>query len=228
MSDGNKSGDRVDHLSVAYAVENRPFTTYPAKMARHLTERFGLATKGRLLEIGCGRGEFLKGFKQAGLEVMGVDMCRSALDFSPDLDIRVCMLGQEPMPFEDGFFGVVYSKSVIEHIADPAVYMKEALRVLRPGGLLITMTPDWESCHELFYDEFTHVRPYTVNGLKLLYGDYRLGDIMVEKFYQLPIVWQYPWLKYICRIIAPFVPIRTKAKFPRWSRELMLLGIGAK
>jgi ubiquinone/menaquinone biosynthesis C-methylase UbiE len=198
------------------------------KLSRHLATLWGLKKGDCLLEIGCGRGEFLAGFKRAGLDVAGTDMCASAKDFSPELPIAICTLGETPLPFTDEYFDVVFSKSLLEHILDPAIFMHEALRVLKPGGLLVTMTPDWESCYKIFYDDMTHVRPYTIRSLRFLYDQYALKDYTVEKFIQLPVVWNHPWLKYVCRLIAPFVPVRTQAKFPRWSRELMLLAAGKK
>ncbi len=218
----------MDYLQSVYNENNKPRTGYPGLMTAHLAGRLGLAAGDTLLEIGCGRAEFLAGFARAGLLVSGVDMCPSALDHAEGLDIRLCALGREPLPFADGTFDAVFSKSLLEHLPVPDDYMLEALRVLKPGGLLVTMTPDWESCHQTFYDDLTHVKPYTVISLRRLYEIHGLKAATVEKFIQLPVVWRHPALKHICRLIAPFVPVRTQLKFPRWSRELMLLAIGRK
>ena len=43
--------------------------------------------------------------------------------------------------------------------------MKESWRVLKPGGRLIALTPDWKSQMKTFYNDYTHVRPYTVDSL---------------------------------------------------------------
>lgn len=217
-----------DHLATVYNEKFRPVTDYPERLACYLTGRWNFAAGDRLLEIGCGRGEFLAGFKKAGLDVNGTDMCSSAKDFSPGLPISICTLGEEPLPFADNYFDIVFSKSLLEHLPDPHVFMKEALRVMKPGALLVTMTPDWESCHKIFYDDWTHVKPYTIKSLEFLYAYYSLHNLTVEKFIQLPIVWRYPLLKYVCHLIAPFVPSRTKLKFPRWSNELMILAVGKK
>lgn len=220
----------MDHLATIFTEKHRPRTNYPNQLAKHLTERFHLAQGARLLEIGCGRAEFLIGFKRVGLSVMGTDSCLSARDLCEDKDVEIsqCMLGRDSLPYANATFDIVFSKSLLEHMRDPHVYMAESLRVLRPGGTLITMTPDWESCHQKFYDDFTHVQPYTDISLLFLYEQYALTDILVEKFRQLPIVWKYPALRYVCRFVSPFVPVRTKNRFLRWSRELMLLAVGRK
>ena len=56
-------------------------------------------------------------------------------------------------------FDVIYSKSVIEHFYYPEKILKEAYRVLKPGGIIITLTPDWEFIYKSFYEDFTHRTP---------------------------------------------------------------------
>ena len=65
-------------------------------------------------------------------------------------------------------------------------------------------------------------------ALSVAYKMYGFKEVRVFKFRQLPIVWKYPIINYLCALISPFIPIRTQNKFFRWSRELMLVGIGKK
>ena len=51
-----------DYVDVIYNEADRPLTQYPQKLARHLFERYSLRPGDRLLDVGCGRGEFLSGF----------------------------------------------------------------------------------------------------------------------------------------------------------------------
>ena len=123
---------------------------------------------------------------------------------------------------------MLYSKSFIEHLYYPERYLSEALRVLKPGGKLITLVPDWESNYKTYFDDFTHRTPFTQASLTDAYKMYGFSEVTVYKFRQLPIVWKYPMLNYVSSAIAPFVPIRATNKFLRWSRELMLVGYGTK
>ena len=50
----------------------------------------------------------------------------------------------------------------------------------------------------------------------------------VFKFRQLPIVWRYPMLNFICAMISPFIPLRAEIKLFKWSKLLMLVGSGRK
>ena len=55
--------------------------------------------------------------------------------------------------------------SVIEHIQNPTNILKEILRVLKIGGILIIITPNFKYLHKNFYDDPTHIRPYTEKSL---------------------------------------------------------------
>ena len=227
MNEEYKPNNLLDYLQATY--QNKPITDYPNQLAQYLFNRLHLNKGSKLCEIGCGRGEFLTGFKKAGCAVCGTDICISSIQFNDDVDVCISVLGKEPLPFADNTFDVVFSKSLLEHLPGPEYYMTEALRILKPGGFLVTMTPDWESCLKTFFDDYTHVRPYTVISLQIIHDMFGCDDIHIEKFYQLPAVWSKPYLKYLCRTIAPFIPLRNvKNKFLRWSRELMLLAIAKK
>jgi len=217
-----------DYLKVLYNKNNRPYTDYPNKLIHHLFGRFKMQKGMKLLEPGCGRGEHLRIYRDLGLEVYGMDISPEAPELASDLDISVCNLDQEKLPYPDNFFDVVYSKSFLEHLEDPVFFLKEAFRVLKPGGIIISMVPDWESQYQTFYDDPTHVSPFTfvsLRNIKLMNG---FEKVDIQKFRQLPIVWRFPSIKYLCIGISPFISIRTKIPFFRWSRELMLLGFASK
>ena len=181
-----------------------------------------------MLEPGCGRGEFLNNFKDLGLDVVGVDISAEAIALKNDLDIKLCDVENEKLPFGDDTFDVIYSKSFIEHLYYPEKYLEEAYRVLKPNGMLLTLVPDWESNYKIYFDDFTHRTPFTQVALSDAYKMYGFKEVRVFKFRQLPIVWKYSIINYFCAFISPFIPVRTQNKFFRWSRELMLIGVGKK
>ncbi len=216
------------YLSVAYDLKSHPYSDYPSKLCAYLFQAFELRKGMKMLEPGCGRGEFLSNFKRLGLDVVGVDISKEAKNFGHDFDIKICDVENDKLPFEDSTFDVIFSKSFIEHLYYPERYLKEAYRILKPGGLLLTLVPDWESNYKIYFDDFTHRTPFTSISLTDAYRMFEFKEVKVFKFRQLPILWRYPFLNYISMIISPFVPVRTKIKFFRWSRELMLIGSGKK
>jgi len=219
---------KYGYLSVVYDEGSHPFTEYPKLLCHYLYQSFSLEVGMKMLEPGCGRGEFLYHFRELGLSVQGVDISPEAIKFASDFTVDLCDVENELLPFSDNTFDVVFSKSFIEHLHKPEKYLMEAYRVLKPGGKLITLVPDWESNYKIYFDDFTHRSPFTQPSLLDAYRIYGFEEVNVYKFRQLPMVWKYPALNYLCAIISPFVPIRTKNKFLRWSRELMLVGMGIK
>jgi len=217
-----------NYLSIVYDEKSHPYSDYPKKLCAYLFQSFGFKEGMRMLEPGCGRGEFLKNFKDLGLDVVGVDASPEAIAFVDGLDIKLCDIENEKLPFDDNTFDVIYSKSFIEHLYYPEKYLEEAYRVLKPNGMLLTLVPDWESNYKTYFDDFTHRTPFTKMALTDAYKMYGFKEVRAFKFRQLPIVWKYPLMNYFCAFISPFIPVRTQNKFFRWSRELMLVGIGKK
>jgi len=217
-----------DYSNVVYSEKERPYTTYPYQLCKYLYNRFNFNPNAKFLEVGCGRGEHLHYFMKLGLDVHGIDISKQASRFNQNLSISFIDIEKSRIPFPDSTFDIIYSKSFIEHLSSPEKYFKEAVRVLKKGGLLLTLVPDWESNFKIYFDDYTHKRPFSIVSLRDIYLINNFVDVSVYKFRQLPIVWKYPILNILCSAIAPFIPVRTKYKFLKWSRELMLIGIGYK
>ena len=217
-----------NYLSVVYDEESRPYGDYPEQLCSYLFQSFDFKKGMKMLEPGCGRGEFLNNFKNLGLDVVGVDISPEAIEFENGFEVKLCDIEKDKLPFDDNSIDIIYSKSFIEHLHYPERYLEEAYRVLKPNGIFLTLTPDWQSNYKIFFDDFTHRTPFTSMALTDAYKMYGFREINVYKFRQLPIVWKYPILNYFCAFVSPFVPVRTQNKFFRWSRELMLIGVGKK
>jgi len=219
-----------DYVSVVYNETDRPLTSYPNKLTKHLTDRFELKKGDKLLDVGCGRGEFLNGFSRCGLNCFGVDQSLVANDFFPNLSIKQVDMESGKLPFEDETFDAIFSKSVIEHFYRPEILLKELYRILKPGGKIITMTPDWEVIYKMFYDDYTHRTPFTLLSLKDIKIIHGFEQVLVEKFLQLPSVWKFPIIMPFCCVIGRISPkfLRNRYKFLRFSYEMMLLSFAKK
>jgi len=219
-----------NYIDVIYDENIRPYTKYPFQLCRRLFQRFNIRKREKLLDVGCGRGDFLKEFKGLGLEVFGLDHQESHSEILKNIEVRYSNIENSPFPFNSEMFDIVFSKSVIEHLRNPENFIKEIYRVLKPGGKIIIMTPDWQSQRCIFYDDYTHVHPYTNMGIENLLRIYNFKEVKSEIFYQLPVLWKYPWLKMFSKFLQLFGPVKKihKNKFIRWSRELMILGGGRK
>ena len=180
---------KKDYLEVVYNEIDKPFTSYPKKLAKHLSKKYNIQKKNNLLELGCGRGEFLKGFSDIDINCYGIDISDYAKKICPSAHISKINLASEKLPFQENFFDFIYSKSFVEHFYHPEKIFEESYRVLKPGGKLITLTPDWETIYKMFYEDYTHRTPFTINSLKHIHSINGFRKIKVERFRQLPIVW---------------------------------------
>ena len=220
----------ADYLNIIYDQKSHPKTSYPEKMVKYLFNSFKMQKGQIFLEPGCGRGVFLNEFYKLGLICHGIDLSQHAgsmLDKKVDV-IKGFDLENDKWPYPDNFFDIIYNKSLLEHLSKPDKFLNEARRVLKPNGKILCLVPDWESNYKTYFDDFTHRTPFTKVSLNDIYEIADFKNISVVIFRQLPIVWRFPAINIFCSIIAPFVPVRTKNKFLRWSRELMLIGYAQK
>ena len=107
--------------------------------------------RGRLLDVGCGNRPYLEVFRPAVSSYVGLDPDRQGS--RPD----VAALAAE-LPFAERSFDTALSIAVIEHVQDPRRMLVEVRRVLRPGGHLILLAPQYWRLHEEPHDffRFTH------------------------------------------------------------------------
>jgi ubiquinone/menaquinone biosynthesis C-methylase UbiE len=219
-----------DYVSVTYNEKDRPFTMYPDLLARHLFIKYGLSKGKKILDLGCGRGEFLRGFIRCGLNGYGVDKSLSAKNICPEAEIMQSDFEVEPLPYRDNNFDVVFSKSVLEHFYYPEKLVSQIRRVLKPGGLVITMVPDWQSVYKTFYQDYTHRTPFTFASIGDIFIINGFDNVQVEKFRQLPFLWSAPWLKPFSRLIALTTPqcLSLYCKLIKFSKEVMLLSSAVK
>jgi malonyl-CoA O-methyltransferase len=94
----------------------------------------------RVLEVGCGKGRFLKVIREAypTVECAGVDISPELLGHLPaDIQGRVGSL--ESIPYPDNGFDVVFSVEAIEHSANPETAVAEMIRVAKPGAWVIVI-----------------------------------------------------------------------------------------
>jgi ubiquinone/menaquinone biosynthesis C-methylase UbiE len=130
---GERYGDRHDAVRYELEPEVEGFADFSSGRGR------------RVLEIGVGRGADFVRWLQAGAQATGIDFTHRAVTLTRE-GARQHGLGgslnvgdAEKLPFRDGQFEVVYSWGVLHHTPDFAAALREAIRVLAPGGELRVM-----------------------------------------------------------------------------------------
>lgn len=138
----------------------------------------------RILDVGCGHGEFLQLLRAAGHEAVGIDidpgMVKACLDqgltaFEAD--------ALEWLPTQEAAFDGIFSSNVIEHLDVPQVvaFVRACYAALRPGGLVLFAVPNPESLVvqlNEFWRDATHVRLYSRQLLEFFLHD--SGFLQIE------------------------------------------------
>lgn len=103
-------------------------------------------TPGRLLDFGCGAGSFLKTMADQGWAVTGLDAAVGAVEEVRAQHGLAALVGTLPHPdLRPGSFDVVTMWHSLEHVHRPLELLREAFRLLVPGGKLIVAAPNIDS-----------------------------------------------------------------------------------
>lgn len=128
-------------------------------------KRFKLNGNWWYLDIGSGIGDYVLAARSIGINAFGIEPDRigvGANDTSlaiakdrspPDLHAFAAAIG-EALPFPDNTFDLVTMNQVLEHVQDIQRVLEEALRVLKPNGVLLFSTPNYLSFYEPHYKVF--------------------------------------------------------------------------
>ena len=223
-----------NYLDIKYDSKKIPISNvYPEKLVNYLVDRFSIKENQKLLEPGFGRGEFLSKFAEKKIDCYGFDNSHYSKLDKINLNAKITNVDilKENFPYEDNFFDVIYSKSFIEHFYYPEKLFSEFYRVLKPGGKIISLTPDWKTVYKMFYEDFTHRTPFTLESLRDIHAFAGFKNFQSEKFLQLPILWnKNKFLLFFSILTKYLVPIFFKKKFKwvRFSKEVMLLSYAEK
>jgi len=137
-------GDLITQAPDAARLGNPSFVWRSGQERRlAIIERYIPLAGKRVLDLGCGLGEYVRGFARQGAEAHGCDVAHSRLvearrRGAGDLTVAA----GESLPYRSGSFDVVVLNEVIEHVSDDRATMREVGRVLAPGGIAVLYAPN--------------------------------------------------------------------------------------
>ncbi len=124
--------------------------SYSLKKKSKLISR-NVKSKGCVLDIGCGTGDFLKEMESKGWHVTGFEPNPKAAKIAKSKDIN---LMNDLIYIPDHYFDVITMWHVLEHVYDLEKQIAELKRLLKPNGLLIVAVPNYHSFDAAFYGSF--------------------------------------------------------------------------
>jgi O-antigen chain-terminating methyltransferase len=146
-----------------------------------------------VLDVGCGRGEFLAACRERGIDARGVDTNeRSVSDLRQrGLEVTLAAIPECFASYADGSLGAVLAMHVVEHLPVDALFalFRESARVLRTGGLLMIETPNAESMAMTagdFWRDPTHLAPRHPAALTVLAREHGFAIDEIRAVHELP------------------------------------------
>jgi SAM-dependent methyltransferase len=154
----------------------RKFILYP---------RLAAQLSGKVLDVGCGIGDFLK-FRR---NTIGIDINEFNVSHCNQIGLEAYKITDGKYPFNDKTFDGAILDNVLEHLSDPTVTINEISRVLTEGGTLIIGVPGikgytMDDDHKMFYTEDQLeglLLKHNFSLVKYIYGPLMIKSAMLSK-----------------------------------------------
>lgn len=144
-------------------------------------ERYIGSSCDAVIDIGCGYGDFINNVKAK--KKYAIDLNPDAADYLVDSvqfhSTKVTNLSC----IADASVDIAFSSNLLEHLSDDelAVAAEEFLRILRPGGLFITMQPNFYYAYREYFDDFTHKKVFSHESLADFFRANEFELVAMEK-----------------------------------------------
>jgi len=113
---------------------------------------------GKLLDIGCAYGFFLKHIRTKNIKKYGMDISKTAVKNAKTRCRNITIQSAEDISFKDNTFDCVTAFDVFEHTHNPKKFLSEVYRILRPEGMFVMQTPNPKILGPIIPDrDITHI-----------------------------------------------------------------------
>ena len=194
MSDFNyKEHYQKDAVEFDYFEEKKGATAHDERRVREYVISKVQKTAESILDVGCGNGWVAKTLLPKGKLVLSLDISRvnpsKAVELYPSEKHLGIVADSFQLPFDDYSFDCVIASEIIEHVIDPAKFVKELFRIVKKGGSLVVTTPYKEKL--VYYlcihcnkktPANAHIHSFNEKKLESLYTESDLESIKFKTF----------------------------------------------
>ena len=198
----------------------------------------------RILDVGCGRGVTLGALAAKGFEVHGLEIsAEAARGADPRVEIRIAE-NLKAAEYRSASFDQVIIWHVLEHLNDPVGTLREAHRILKPGGRLIVAVPNFSSLQArctgaawFHLDLPRHLYQFPLSALRqlLILSGFQVRSVHQFSLRQNPFGWIQSLLNRFERLPRnglyvllhrrpPGAPLPYDARIRRWLRFWLIVG----
>jgi glycosyltransferase involved in cell wall biosynthesis/SAM-dependent methyltransferase len=186
--------------------------------------RYCGSVQGRVLEVGCGEGDFLVEAEAAGFQVTGVELAAEAAGQArarlQDGEVVCGAFEETELPEEH--FDLCVLSDVLDHVRDPQAFLQRVHRLLKPNAAIFIATPSLSSWSakllrqkwmEFKPEHLTYFDPRTIQTLLLRTGFHEVIvqpewktltlDYIAEHFERFPVPMLTPLVRFVHRLVSP-------------------------
>ncbi|WP_261130315.1 class I SAM-dependent methyltransferase [Bacillus sp. Marseille-Q3570] len=157
MDWNNKSTELWNDQAERWNEQERIWKKGPrAEMLEFFFKSVGYTKNTRVLDLGCGPGVSTKLMNEEGYKAIGIDQSERMVRYALDRNVEAYVTTDNILPFEDENFNAVFACTSLEWTDEPHQLIKEINRILKPGGIVVTVTlgpyaPPRQSGYERLY-----------------------------------------------------------------------------
>ena len=167
-----------------------PFIRFFLKRAARFLPKYDKNMKPKLLDVGCGSGDFLLRASYCGYDVFGIDFDPTTIEIAKSRGLNASVINITDIE-DDDLYDVIVLSHVIEHVEDPVLLVESIYKKLKPGGYFYVATPNFDSAGRHVFKSFwrgvdapRHMHYFNIENLRGLLS--KTGFVKITQVYDLP------------------------------------------
>lgn len=113
------------------------------KYADALSADLNCSGNPKILDVGCGVGQVVKILSKKGFDACGVDVSEANIARAKSENLNCNYYDGHHLPFDSESLNAAGSFNVLEHVEEPEAFLKELVRVVKPGGRIVVSSPNF-------------------------------------------------------------------------------------